>query len=227
MNNNFFTLATLCLLSIQSYAEGYAGINLGINTLSTKKELSYPLYNTSLSTAHHQENNTNFHGQFTLGYTFFSRNKFALSLEGNGDLFTGKTQTSIQNWFFSENLIAEEQLKYGGGLFLLPSYTINKQTQFFIGPGLVGSKFKVSSKNTAGNLGVSGSFEKGLVGAGFKAGINTTLMQTLDLNISYQYSAYQHVTWINKEPLTQEFLKADYQPLVNTVLIGLRKILNF
>ncbi|MGL6028422.1 MAG: outer membrane protein [Legionella sp.] len=217
-------LASL-LIPLHCNAAWYGGINLGINAVTVDKELLYPLDSVTPTSSHYNNSYTNFHGQLAAGYEMSFNDKFRAALEANADIFTGSAEHSINNWFFSEQVVAKEQLEYGFSLFLLPAYQLNPNTRVFIGPGLSGSQFKISSKNTAGNVGVTGDFDDWLVGGSFKAGIATQLTQSTELVLSYQYTAYQDAKWTNMEPTTGELLQGSYKPSVNSVMLGIRVVM--
>lgn len=221
--NKYSTLILASLFfPLNANAAWYGGINLGINAVTVDKELLYPLDSATPTSAHYNNSYTNFHGQLTAGYEMSFNDRFRAALEGNADIFTGTAEHTINNWFFSEQVVAKEQLEYGFSLFLLPAYQLNPNTRVFIGPGLSGSQFKISSQNTAGNVGVTGNFSDWLMGGGFKAGIASQLTQNTELVLSYQYTAYQNIEWTNAEPLTDEFLRGNYKPSANTVMLGIR-----
>lgn len=222
MKKNNILLVTACVVSFQSLAGGYSGLNLGLSSVVIKKELTYPLEADTPTTAHSHSAYTHFHGQFLAGYELSLNAKLRAALEANADLFTGTANHTVNEWYFNQDAKAEEQLDYGFGLFLLPAYQYNETSRFFIGPGLSTARFITRSGETSGNLGVSGAFKHWLTGVGLKTGIASQLSSTLDLLFTYQYTQYHSVTWTETEPLSGETLSGHYRPSAHTVLVGLR-----
>ena len=99
---------------------------------------------------------------------------------------------------------------------------MNQTTRIFIGPGVASSRFVVDSGGSAGNVGVTGSFSKWLVGGAVKAGVTTQLSEHTELQLSYQFTQYNRFGVMNVEPLSGESLSGRYRPSVNTVLLGIR-----
>lgn len=220
--NKYVLLMLTALLPLDSNAWWYGGINLGVNSVEIKKDLLYPLGDQNPTTANSRTNYTNAHGQLLWGYAFSLNDKFGTAIEANADAFAGKSEQKINNWFLSDNALAQERLDYGLSLFLLPSYQLNQYTQLFVGPGISGSRFAIKSGTTAGNVGVSGAFKKWLTGGSLKAGIATQINEYADVVLSYQYTMYDSVTWENIEPLSEDSLRGHYRPSVNTVMIGIK-----
>lgn len=213
----------ICVLPFNfSYASFYGGINAGINSVSIKKNLVYPLEVASPTSSSYRSDYTNFHGQLLVGYDFFTHSKIRAAIEGNLDIYTGKSEYSINDWYFTENAHAEEQLERGISLFLLPSYQYNEFIRLFVGPGITKSEFSIKSINTAANIGVSGQFQQWLTGGSLKAGVANKLTETLELLFTYQFTQYSSVTWSNVEPLSGETLRGTYKPNANFFMIGLK-----
>lgn len=222
MNKYSLSITMATLLSFNVCASPYAGLNVGINTVTILKDLSYPLEEVNPASARFNNAYTNFHGQFLAGYQLQLQNKFSAALEVNADWFTGNSKYKINNWYFNTGAVAQEQLDYGFALFLLPSYQINKAVSIFAGPGISYSHFLVKTQNTAGNIGVSENFNKWLTGGGLKVGSITQLNNHLDLLLTYQFTQYESVKRIHTEPLSEETLKGNYKPHANTVLVGFK-----
>lgn len=223
MNNKYSLLIIIAsMLSFQAEAERYAGINLGINTVKTQKDLIYPLEEATPTASNFNNAYTNFHGQLFAGYELTLKPKFSAALEANAELFTGESHYQINNWFFTQGVSTKEQLQYGFSFFLLPAYQLNESVRLFAGPGISPSYFVVKSEGTAGNVGVSGHFNQWLLGGGLKAGAITRLNDNLDLVLTYQFMQYDSVRRTNIEPLSGETLQGRYKPNVNSVLVGLR-----
>lgn len=212
-----------CLMSFDSFANVYTGVNLGINTVTIKKNLLYPLdVDDTLKSSHFNNAYTNFHGQFLVGYELPVLTKFSTSFEANADVFTGKSRYTINHWYINDNVSAEEQLEYGFAFFVLPTYKYNESVRFFAGPGVSGSRFSIKAHNTAGNVGVSVNDNTWLTGVGLKMGSATKLTNTMDLVLTYQFMQYGRVTRTHIEPITDDTLQGNYKPNVNAVLVGLR-----
>jgi opacity protein-like surface antigen len=222
MNKCSILMIAFCLLPFDSNAHWYTGINLGVNAVDVKKDLVYPLNDPSPTSSSFNSTYTGFHGQLLAGYDFFLSNKLNAAIEGNADLFTGKAQQNITNWFLTNSAYAQERLEYGVAVFLLPSYQLNQTARIFIGPGVASSRFAVRSGVTAGNVGVTGSFNQWLTGGAVKAGLATKLSDNTELLLSYQYTQYNNVTWMGMETLSEESLSGRYKPSVNTFIIGVR-----
>ncbi|WP_454780543.1 outer membrane beta-barrel protein [Legionella sp. WA2022007384] len=222
MNKQSISTIIACILSCNAYTSVYSGLNLGINAVTVHKNLSYPLEEVTPTSSSFNNAYTNFHGQLIAGYELPLSTRFSTALEVDADLFTGKSRYKINDWFFSEDVDAEEKLEYGFSFFFLPSYQYNESARFFVGPGISGSRFAVNMNNTAGNVGVSTNFKKWLLGGGLKAGTITKLNNTLDLLLTYQFTQYSSIERTQIEPLSDETLQGRYRPYVNTVLLGLR-----
>nr|HAT8714648.1 outer membrane beta-barrel protein [Legionella jordanis] len=222
MNKYFSLLMGLGLLPLNANASWYGVINLGGNAVDVEKQLIYPLEDPFASTANFDSGYSNFHGQLAAGYEFLFAEQYGFSIEGNADLFTGKAKHNIDNWFFSEFAQAEEQLKYGFSLFALPEYRYNTAVRLFAGPGVSTSKFEVGYDNTAGNLGVSGNFDKWLTGWSVKAGIANQITDYAELMFTYQFTQYESVTWTTVEPLSGSLLRGRYRPDANLFMVGIR-----
>ncbi|CEG57469.1 outer membrane protein [Legionella fallonii] len=222
MNKHSLSIIIACLLSLDAYSGIYSGLNLGINSVTIDKDLLYPLEEVAPTSSSFSNAYTNFHGQILAGYEYPFSAKFSTSLEADADLFTGKSRYVINQWFFNESVTAEERLKYGFSLFLLPTYRYNESVRFFVGPGISTSYFAIKAINTAGNVGVSENVSQWLTGGGLKAGAITKISDNLDLLLTYQFTQYTSTTQTQIEPLSDETLQGRYKPYVNTILIGLR-----
>ncbi|MCP0914735.1 MULTISPECIES: outer membrane protein [Legionella] len=218
----FILFAASSLLPLSALHAGwYAGVNLGANFVKIEKDLIYPLSGATPTTASFRSAYNNFHGQLLAGYDVHIKDKYSLALEGNVDWFTGNSKFIIDNWFLTTDARAEEKLKTGWGLFLLPQYHYQDNIRFFIGPGISQAKFAVNSGSTAGNVGVTGDFNKWLTGWGLKTGTGIHIHPKTELVLTYQYTNYNTAQWANMEPLSAESLSARYKPIVNTVMVGL------
>ncbi|MFJ1269331.1 outer membrane protein [Legionella lytica] len=223
MNNKYSLLVIIAsMLSFHAEAGGYAGINLGINAVKVQKDLRYPLEEETPTTAHFDNAYTNFHGQLLTGYELFLKPRFSVALEADAELFTGASHYKINNWFFTQNVATKEQFQYGFSFFLLPAYQLNESVRLFVGPGVSPSYFVVKSEATAGNIGVSGSFNQWLTGGGLKAGAIARLNSNVDLVLSYQFMQYNSIKRTRIEPVSDDTLQGSYKPNVNSVLLGLR-----
>lgn len=223
MNNKYSLLLIIAsLASFNAHSGGYAGLNLGVNAVKVQKDLLYPVGDELPASSHFNNAYTNFHGQLLAGYELSFNPKFSAALEVDADLFTGSSHYKIHNWYFDENVSTKEYLEYGFSLFLLPAYQLNDSVRLFVGPGVSQSYFVVESENTAGNVGVSGNFNRWLTGGGLKAGSITKLTHNLDLLLTYQFTQYTSVKRTRIEPLSEDALQGRYKPNVNMVSIGLR-----
>ena len=121
MNKYFVVMVAACMVPLQANASWYAGLNFGINTVAVKKDLMYPLGEPQpITTSSFNNTYTNFHGQFLAGYDFNMAQKINAAIEANVDVFTGRAKQTINNWFLTNNVYAQEQLEYGGALFFYP-----------------------------------------------------------------------------------------------------------
>lgn len=148
--------------------------------------------------------------------------QIALALEGDADLFTGRSKHVINNWFLDESVLAKEKLNYGFSVFALPEYRYNESLRIFAGPGVSRSQFKIYSNNTAGNVGVTGNFDQWLTGWGVKLGIANQLTANKELLLTYQFTQYNSLDRTGLEPLSGELLRGHYKPEANLFMIGLR-----
>lgn len=222
MNKSTILIIAVSLMSLQSHASWYSGINFGASSVSVQKDLIYPINDPSPTSSSFSSNYTGFHAQLLAGYELFVSNKLSTLFEANADMVTGKAQSAVHDWYFSQDVHAKEELKYGFSLYFMPALKLNETTRIFIGPGYSRSQFHIDSGETAGNIGVTGSFNSMLTGVGFKTGIITKLTNTLDVLFTYQFTQYNSATWANTEPLSDEELSGRYKPHASTVLIGLR-----
>ncbi|WED44056.1 outer membrane protein [Legionella cardiaca] len=222
MNKYSMLIIGLGLLPLTANANWYGAINLGVNAVNIEKDLAYPLGDPFLTSENFHSGYTNFHGQLAAGYDFLFTDKFGLNLEGNADLFTGKAEHTIHNWFFLDSVQTEEKLDYGFSLFALPEYHYHENVRFFVGPGVSRSRFKISSENTAGNAGVTGNFREWLTGWGLKAGVANQLTPNTEILFTYQFTQYDDATWTNVEPLSGASLSGRYKPEANLFMVGLR-----
>lgn len=219
-----FSFSMLCasLLSCNASAGIYSGLNLGVNTVTVNKRLFYPLEEMTPTSSSFNNAYTGFRGQIFAGYDYFIKDKFFAQFEANADWITGKSQYTVNRWYFEEGVYAKEQLKYGVSFFLLPAYQYNETTRFFVGPGVSYGYFSVGMRNSAGNVGVSESFSHWLTGGGLKAGVVTALCQNLDLLLTYQFTQYNTIKRTQIEPLSEDTLRGRYKPNANAVFLGLR-----
>ncbi|ASQ45593.1 outer membrane protein [Legionella clemsonensis] len=222
MNNYAALIVGLSSLSFNAEASWYGGVNLGVNAVNIEKKITYPLGDPIVTSQNFDSGYTNFHGQLTAGYDVLLTELLGLSVEGNADLFTGKAEHTIANWFFSNAVQAEEKLKYGFSVFALPEYHYSKNMYFYAGPGVSRSRFEIQSGNTAGNVGVTGNYDKWLTGWGLKAGVATLLTPNAEILLTYQFTQYEKITWTNIEPLSGELLSGRYKPQVNLFMVGLK-----
>ncbi|KTD43154.1 outer membrane beta-barrel protein [Legionella parisiensis] len=222
MYKHYIATIIMYMLSFSAYTGVYSGINLGINTVTVHKDLRYPLEEVIPTSSSFNNAYTNFHGQLLAGYEYPFSAKFTTAIEGDADLFTGKSHYKVNEWFFNENVNAQEKLEYGFSLFLLPAYQCNESVRFFAGPGISWGRFVVKMDNTAGDVGISTDFKQWLTGGGLKAGAITKLNNNLDLLLTYQFTQYNSTGRTQIEPISGDTLQGDYKPNINTVLIGLR-----
>ncbi|MGQ3888551.1 outer membrane beta-barrel protein [Legionella sp. CNM-1927-20] len=216
-----FTLSAISL-SFTAQANWYAGVNLGINDVNLEKNLTYPLDEPQPTSSNFYNTYTNFHGQLTAGYEFILLNQIGIALEGNADFYAGKSNYTINNWFFSEDVRATEKLRYGFGLFILPEYQINPFMRLFVGPGIETSEFAINFNNTAGNVGVSKKDKQWLTGWALKVGTEGHICKNTDLVLTYQFTQYENLTLNQIEPLSGDYLRGRYKPNVNLFMIGLK-----
>jgi opacity protein-like surface antigen len=222
MKNRFLSIIITCIASFNAHTGSYAGLNLGVNTVTIHKDLIYPLGVNTPTSSTFYNGYTNFHGQILAGYEVPFNQRFSAAVEANAALFTGESQYTINNWYFNEGVSAKEKFQYGFALFLLPVYHYNESVSFFAGPGISRSYFSVKTDHTAGNVGISANFNQWLTGGGFKVGTITKLNNNLDLLLTYQFTQYNSLTRTQLEPLSEDSLQGRYKPNVNAVLIGLR-----
>lgn len=222
MNKKSLLMLVACLLSCELHAAWYSGINLGVNSVTVKKELTYPLEEQSPSLATFRSGYTSFYGQLLGGYERGFSENISAAVELNIDFLTGKARHTINGWYFTENVYAEEQLEYGFALFLLPAYKYNDMLRFFAGPGISRNRFAIGVNNTAGNIGISANIDQWITGGGLKAGTITKLTPNLDLLLTYQFMQYSSASWTHIEPLSEETLSGRYKPNTSTFLVGLR-----
>ena len=222
MKKHSLSIIIACVASVNALGSGYAGLNLGVNTVTIHKELVYPSGEANPTSSNFNNAYTNFHGQLLAGYEFPVNQRFSTALEANADLFTGESKYQINNWYFNDGVSAKEQFQYGFSFFLLPVYHYNESVSFFAGPGVSRSKFAVDTDSTAGNVGVSADFNQWLTGGGLKVGAITKLNNNLDLLLTYQFTQYNSTARIQVEPISEDSLQGRYKPNVNVVLIGLR-----
>lgn len=222
MNKHSLSIILACIASLNAHSGSYAGLNLGVNTVTIHKDLIYPVDGDTPTSSRFNNAYTNFHGQILAGYELPLNSRFSAAVEANADLFTGQTDYKINNWYFNDGVSAKEQLQYGFSLFLLPVYHYNESVSFFAGPGISRSYFAVKTDYTAGNVGVSANFNHWLTGGGLKVGTITKLNNNLDLLLTYQFTQYNSVTRTQIEPLSDDGLQGRYKPNVNAVFIGLK-----
>ncbi|STX51046.1 Uncharacterised protein [Legionella busanensis] len=216
-----FTLSALSL-TFTAHANWYAGINLGINDVNIEKNLTYPIDEAQPTSSHFDNTYTNFHGQLTAGYEFLFPNLMGIALEGNADIFTGKSKYTVNDWFFTADVRAKEKLEYGFGLFILPEYQFNPFMRVFAGPGIETAQFNINFNNTAGDVGVSGKAKEWLTGWAVKVGTAGRIWDNTDLVFTYQFTQYESLTQTRMEPLSGDFLRGRYKPYVNLFMIGLK-----
>ncbi|HAU0003884.1 TPA: hypothetical protein JBE68_13740 [Legionella pneumophila] len=94
--------------------------------------------------------------------------------------------------------------------------------QFFVAPGVSSSRFNIAFSNTAGNVGVRDSLNEWLTGISIKAGSITKLTRNVDLLLTYQFTQYNNIAGVQMEPLSEDTLRGNYKPNVNTALIGFK-----
>ncbi|STX28548.1 Uncharacterised protein [Legionella beliardensis] len=221
MNKKIILTLGAMSLSFAAQANWYAGVNLGIDVLDTEKKLTYPLDDPQPTYSRFRNSSTNFHGQLTAGFQLMF-DQMGLALEGNADWYTGKSTYKINNWFFSENVRANERLRYGFGLFLLPTYQVNPYFRLFAGPGVNTSQFRINFRNTAGNVGVSTNDSEWLTAWAIKVGTSGQIANNTELVFTYQFAQYERVTWSRVEPLSGDVLRGRYRPNVNLFMLGLK-----
>ncbi len=224
-----FTLSAV-VFSIFSFSSSYAGVygalNLGANFVSTSKHLTYPLDTTPFSHYDYTSAYNNFHGQLALGYDIPVQSRFKVAVEGDVELFEGKSNATITNWFSTNSANATEYFNYGWNVFILPEYQLNNFTQLFIGPGVAFSQYHFGSNHapTGGNLGFTGQNTSWLTGWGFKAGTSLMLQQNIDLLLTYQFMSYPSVTKTAVEPLSASPVRSKYQPTANIAMLGIKYV---
>ncbi len=222
MKKHSISIILASVLSFDVYSAIYTGLNLGINTVTIDKSLVYPLGDEAPTSSKFSNAYTNFHGQLLAGYEYPFAAQFSAAIEADADLFAGKSRYKIDEWYFNQNVDAEELLEFGFSLFLLPTYRYNESLRIFAGPGVSTSYFAIKTDDTAGNVGVSTNSHQWLTGGGVKVGTISKLSDNLDLLFTYQFTQYESVERIQVEPISEETLKGRYKPNVNTVLVGLR-----
>lgn len=225
MNKYTALIATALLACNVAHAgDFYAGLNLGLNSVKVEKTLLYPIGGTSLTSQNYNPGYNGFHGQLFIGKGFTLSNNWNVNLQGDADLFNGSTKSGINNWFLGNNASTKEQLKSGIGLFVLPEYQWAQGFKVFAGPGWVYSKFSATSGSTAGNLGVTGSYNKWLSAWAVKVGTANRICNNVDFLMTYQFNQYNSLNATNVEPLSGSLLRGKYKPNANIFSVGLRYV---
>lgn len=222
MKKSSLSMIIACIASFNAHTAGYAGLNLGINSVTIHKELTYPLDETTPTTSTFNNAYTNFHGQILAGYELRLNQRYSAALEADADLFAGESRYKITNWYFNDGVLAKEQLDYGFSLFFLPAVHVNNVVSIFGGPGISTGYFAVKTDYSAGNAGVSSNYKHWLTGGGLKVGTVSQLSANLALLLTYQFTQYKSSVRTEIEPFSGSGLQGVYRPYVNTVLIGLK-----
>lgn len=217
-------LLTAMLATNPAHSNGFVGINLGAAFVNTNKTLVYPYADpTSYTTAaKYTAGYPAFHGQLLGGYDFLIQGQLSLALEGDFDAYANNSNFTVNNYFLTNQAKAEEQLRYGFSLFLLPNYHLSKRIALFLGPGVSTTQFRISSAGaTGGDVGITGPANTWLTGWGFKTGAAINLSPQIDLLLSYQFTDYTTTQQLRIEPLSSAALRGQYQPYANSVMLGL------
>lgn len=152
----------------------------------------------------------------------YQSSEYYLAIEAAGNYNGNNSSDYVRPWFLTTDAETREELKYGVDLFALFKYRPVPNSVFFVGPGLSVGKFEVSTPGqTAGNLGVTGSFGQGLLGWSVKAGMQLNTSKMYGIVLTYQYSNYNRITWSAVEPLTSEVVRASYKPVIHSITIGI------
>lgn len=222
------TIIAGCMSTNFAFAGVYGDLNLGANFVNTSKRLIYPLDISPVSNSKFNASYNNFHGQLALGYDLSLIGQWKLALEGDVDFYTGKSSYTVSNWFSTDTANATEQFNYGWDLFLLPEYQLNEKTQLFVGPGISTSQFNIGNQNaaTGGNLGYTGHKSLWLNSWGVKAGASIAITTAFDLLLTYQFMDYKAFTVTSEEPFTLNLVQSRYRPIVNTVMVGLKYVMD-
>jgi hypothetical protein len=222
MRKKFIFLAVGLLAGHYIFASSaYVGGTIGISSTQIDKNLTYPLYTSSLTTHQFDSNYKGFHGQIFLGKTFtFSRMQFAI--QGDFDGFTNTSKDSLSNYFLGVPALVKERLDYDFGIFLLPQINLNEQVSIFSGPGIVTGHFVTTSGYTGGTLGATGNYSAWLTGWSIKLGMVNRIKNNWDLLFTYQFNQYNGATYTSLEPLSAELLQANYRPNVSLFSLGAR-----
>lgn len=231
---------TLLLVSSSSFAELYLGINAGANVVTVTKNLNY-----SDTTARLYSNYDGLRAQLLLGYNFhfieqvnFTTNydygaddiyraaenppgtEFFLAIEANFDYIPGGASSNISPWFLDINATTKEKLNYVFDLFLLGKYRAGNII-IFAGPGWSKGKFKITSSQTAGSIGTTGSNSAWVTGWSAKIGTEVILSNCFNLVITGQYNTFSNFSTSAIEPLTEESVSTSYKPRAYSLMIGI------
>lgn len=203
-------------------AAPYIGVSAGTHMSNIRKQLTYPLGGAQEKTSTASNQYTGVYSKIFAGYLFKKAlGNMDIRLEGEFGKYTGKTTQEITNWFGANTASISERLNYSYGLFILPEFQLNSKNSFFAGPGFVRANLKFNSGVTGGNLGASGNHKENVNGWSVKLGFVHHLGKVCDLRLSYEYSHYQRFTITTIEPLSQNSIRSEYRPTVNSVLLGL------
>lgn len=203
----------------------YLGTNVGASFVTMSKNIDY-----NTTTANLTSDYTGVRAQIFFGYDLTmlylsntdSADDMYVALEADGNYISGNNTTSIKPWFLNINASVKEQVMYGYDFFLLGKYRSAKQV-YFLGPGYSLGYFQASNTSeTAGNLGVSKDFSKNAHGWSVKTGVETNIWNKVSLVVAYQFTKYNNFSSSAIEPLTEENVSVTYNPVINSLMIGIR-----
>lgn len=228
MNIKYFLLASslMIILTNSTNAGPYLGTNIGASFVTMSKNISYNTTKANLTSDY-----TGARAQIFFGYDFTMlslsntdtpENIYA-AVEVDGNYISGNNTSSIKEWFLDATASVKEQLMYSYDFFLLGKYRFNEKIVYFLGPGYTLGYFQASNTSeTAGNLGVSKDFSKNVKGWSVKTGVETNMGSRMSLVVTYQLSKYKSFSSSGIEPLTEENVSVTYNPVINSLMIGVR-----
>jgi len=213
---NFCIILVTSLFSSLANANFYAGIGAGATTGFIIMQLIYPADNSiPIETTYAL---LAFTPQISLGYERLLNKHWGIDTLFSAEFNPGGTTSKVDNWFLDINANTTVTLPFVYAADILASYQLNDMTHIFFGPGVALGQFTSTSDVTGGTIGISGTYNKNIVGGQFMAGVDLLVNTTFKLRLSDQITFYptNSTTWV--EPMMEEPMDGRYTVITNTVM---------
>ena len=205
-----------------TYANFYFATGMGVTMGSMNSQLTYPTDQAVPTKATYDYSLLVFTPQLAVGYQKQFNYHWGMDTILSAEFNAGDTITKVNNWYPypPTNAYTVISLPFVYAFDALATYRLNAAVSSFFGPGIALGQFKSTSNVSGGTIGISGNYNKNLLGAQLMAGVDLFLTNTCTLRLSDAVTLYPtaSTTWL--EPISAESFAGRFTLTTNTVMAG-------